>query len=136
VLQFAVATVLVVLAGGFAFATTRALRAPSESATDHRHRFLVAYDAAGFPADLLVQCYEQLTRRSSRPGRAVTPEARLAEDLGMSETDVEDAAVLVLARAQGRVPAVRDLDRLDASVRTVDDLVRLLAELYASETRV
>lgn len=132
-LQLTVVAVLLALAGGFAFATTRALRSPSESDGDHRHRFLVAYDGEGFPADLLVQCYEQLTRRGSRPGSAVVPGARLAEDLGMSETDVEDVAVLVLARAHGRVPAVRDLDRLDASVRTVDDLVRLLAELYATE---
>lgn len=132
-IQIVVVVVLVALAAAFAVATTRALHAPSEAETDRRHDFLAAYDGMGFPADLLVQCYEQLARRVGARRGAIVPGARLAEDLGLDATDVEDVAVLVLARVQGRVPAVRDLDRLDLTVRTVDELVHLLAELHAAE---
>lgn len=123
-----------VLAAGFALASsrtiTRAGRADSDTAA--RHRFLAAFDARGAagrpPADLLVQTYETLARRldDGVPRQALRPGARLAADLGLSAADVEDVALLVAARCDGRLPHARDLDALHDEAETVEGLVRFL----------
>lgn len=133
--QLAVLTVLCVLALGFAVTSSRVLTQAGKAADDTaaRHRFLGAFDGRGagparVPAELLVQAFETLARRlpDGVPPSALRPGARLAEDLGLSAADVEDAALLVAARCEARLPQAQDLDALTQRVVTVEDLVRFL----------
>lgn len=133
--QFAVLTVLFVLAFGFAVTSSRVITRAGRAAEDTaaRHRFLTAFDALGagsarVPAELLVQAFETLARRmpDGTPPSALRPSARLAADLGLSVADVEDAALLVAARCEARLPQAQDLDALTRRVVTVEDLVRFL----------
>jgi hypothetical protein len=80
------------------------------------------------PAELLVQTFEILARRlpDGTPASALRPGARLAGDLGLSTADVEDAALLVAARCEARLPHAQDLDALTRQAVTVEDLVRFL----------
>lgn len=131
--QLAVLAVLFALALGFAVTSSRVIAQAGRAANDTaaRHRFLAAFEglgAAHVPAELLVQTFETLSRRlaDGTPPAALRPRARLAEDLGLSAADVEDAALLVAARCEARLPQARDLDALTRRVVTVEDLVRFL----------
>ena len=86
-----------------------------------------AFDGSAIPAELLVQAYETLSRRVGTTIREVRPADRMAEQLGLSDVDVEDVALLIAARCEARIPTAHDLDELDARVRTVEDLIRFLA---------
>lgn len=127
VLPIAILTLLLVVATGFAAVSLRAL-ARSEGVLDmpSRREFLAEFDGDGIPANVLVETYEALGRRLAGQGGRVTRSAALLEDLGLSADDVEDIALLVAARCEGRLPVASDLDVLDGSVRRVDDLVRFL----------
>ena len=128
--QFAIFTTFVLLATGFVVAGTRALNLANRRELGGRNSFLAKFDGSGIPAVLLVQAYETLSRRVSQEIRDIRPGDRLAENLGMTQADMEDVALLVAARSEARIPTAHELDELDARVRTVDDLVRFLAELY------
>jgi type II secretory pathway pseudopilin PulG len=130
------AAVVVLLAAAFALASLRAIARAgrAEAPTVARHRFLAAFDARGAafgrpPADLLVQTYETLARRldDGVPHADLRPAARLGADLGLTRADVEDVALLVAARCEGRLPRGRDLDALHHEVTTVEHLVDFLA---------
>jgi hypothetical protein len=131
-----VAAAVVLLAAAFALASLRAIARAgrAEAPTVARHRFLAAFDAREAPlgrppADLLVQTYETLARRldDGVPHADLRPGARLAADLGLTRADVEDVALLVAARCEGRLPRGRDLDALHHEVTTVEHLVDYLA---------
>ena len=128
-LQFAVFATFLLLAAGFVLGGTRALNGANRRELGGRNSFLAKFDGSGIPAVLLVQAYETLSRRVSQEIRDIRPGDRLAENFGMSQADMEDVALLVAARSEARIPTAHELDELDERVRTVDDLVRFLAEL-------
>ena len=132
-LELAIFATMVVLATGFVAAGSRALARADIREAGGRDRFVAAFEGSGAPRELLVQVYETLARRAVGPARDVRPGDRLAENLGMTEMDVEDAALLVAARCEAHIPCAHDLDELDARVRTVDELVRFLAPFCARE---
>lgn len=132
-LVIAIVAALLVSAAGFAFSSSRALAATSAHEMPSRREFLAAYDGRAVPAELLVQLYETLGRRLAGAGARVRPTARLAEELGLTAEDVEDVALLVLARCHGRLPHAADLDALVARVRTVGELVEFLTPFCATE---
>jgi hypothetical protein len=135
VLQFAIFATFLLLAAGFVLAGSRALNAANRRELGGRNSFLAKFDGSGIPADLLVQAYETLARRVSAEIRDIRPGDRLVENFGMSQADMEDVALLVAARCEARIPGAHELDELDERVRTVDDLVRFLAQFY-EPTRV
>lgn len=130
-------TIALLLAGaiGFAAVSIRAL-ARTDGVFDMpaRREFLSEFDDDRLPANMLVEAYEALGRRIGGRGRRVTRSARLLADLGLTAADVEDVALLVAARCEGRLPVADDLNTLDASVRTVGDLIRFLTP-FCSEKR-
>lgn len=137
-LVFAISGTLFMLAAGFVAVGLRTLDSADRHAVGARERFVAAFGTRQLPAGLLVQTYETLSRRAAPRAWDIRPGDRLAEVLGMSALDVEDVALLVVARCEGRIPTARDLDRLDARVRTVEDLVEFLVPFCdtASATRV
>ncbi len=126
-LPIAILTFLLVGATGFAVASVRAL-APSRGTLDApwRRQFLSEFDHEGLPANVLVETYEALGRRTTGNGARVRRGADLALDLGLSDADVEDVALLVVARCDGELPTAADLNALDIGVRTVGELVRFV----------
>ncbi len=126
-LSIAIIALLLVGATGFAIASIRALGG-SASAHDmpSRRLFLAEFDGIAVPANVLVEAYEAIGRRLSGRAQRVTRGARLADDLGLTPADVEDIALLVAARCEGRLPNAADLNVLDRSVDTVDDLISFL----------
>ncbi len=133
--SIALLALLLVAAIGFAVASLRTLaRTDATFDMPARREFLAEFDGDGLPANMLVEAYEALGRRLGGHGRRVTRAAGLATDLGLSAADVEDVALLVAARCEGRLPVTADLNRLDASVRTVADLIAFLTP-FCSEKR-
>jgi hypothetical protein len=130
VLPIAVTATFLLMATGFVVAGSRALDAANRRELGGRNSFLARFDGSGIPAALLVQAYETLSRRVSAEVRDIRPGDRLAENFGMSAADMEDVALLVAARCEARIPGAHELDELDASVRTVEDLVRFLVPFY------
>lgn len=134
-LPIAVLALLLVFATGFAVASLRALGRPERGLDmPSRREFLAEFDGEGLPANVLVEAYEALGRRLVGQSRRVTRGARLAVDLGLTAADVEDVALLVAARCEGRLPAADDLNVLDASVHTVGELIRFLTP-FCTEKR-
>lgn len=135
--MFSIAILALLLAGavGFAAVSIRAL-ARTDGVFDMpaRREFLSEFDDDGLPANMLVEAYEALGRRIGGRGRRVTRASRLLGDLGLTAADVEDVALLVAARCEGRLPATADLNVLDASVRTVGDLIEFLTP-FCTEKR-
>jgi hypothetical protein len=127
VLQIAILALLLTAALGFTAVSLRVLaRTDGISDMPARREFLSEFDGEGLPANMLVEAYEALGRRLGGRGERVTRSARLAADLRLSAADVEDVALLVAARCEGRLPVRDDLERLDASVVTVGDLIGFL----------
>ena len=126
-LPIAILSLLLTGATGFAVASIRAL-APRRGALDvpWRRHFLSEFDREGLPANLLIETYEALGRRVTACGSRVVRGADLMVDLGLSPADIEDVALLVVARCDGALPTAADLNALDVSVRTVGELVRFL----------
>lgn len=125
---------LAVTAAGFGLTASReiARAGRAERDTAARHRFLSAFDGRGagahrVPAELLVQTFETIGARTAAPVAALHPGARLDTDLGLTRTDIEDAALLVVARCEAPLPYARDLDALAREVTTVEGFVRFLA---------
>lgn len=134
-LHIAILALLLTAALGFTAASLRVLaRTDGVSDMPARREFLSEFDGDGLPANMLVEAYEALGRRLGGRGERVTRAARLASDLGLSAADVEDVALLVAARCEGRLPARDDLERLDASVQTVGDLIDFLTP-FCTEKR-
>jgi hypothetical protein len=127
VLALAIVASLLIAAVGFAAAGARALNRADRREIGGRGRFLSAFDGSAIPAELLVQAYETLSRRVAPAARDIRPADRMVEQLGLTDVDVEDVALLIAARCEARIPTAHDLDELGARVRTVDDLVRFLA---------
>ncbi len=125
-LPIAIVLSLLVVAIGFALASSRTIAAAAQHDELGRHRFLSAFSAHRLPAEMLVQAYDALSRRVSAPGVPLTPATRLAEDLGLTRADAEDLALLIAARCEGRIPTARDLDQLGLAVHTVEDLLNFL----------
>lgn len=126
-LPIAILSLLLVGATGFAVASVRAL-APRHGALDvpWRRQFLSEFDGEGLSANVLVETYEALGRRTVGRGARVMRGADLSADLGLSAADVEDVALLVVARCDGSLPTAADLNALDHAVRTVGELVRFV----------
>ncbi|GJG85640.1 hypothetical protein tb265_08210 [Gemmatimonadetes bacterium T265] len=134
-LPIAILALLLVAATGFAVASIRALGRPHDALDmPSRREFLAEFDGEGLPANVLVEAYEALGRRLVTRGMRVTRRARLSDDLGLTAADVEDVALLVAARCEGRLPAAADLNVLDTSVRTVGELIRFLTP-FCSQRR-
>ena len=117
-------------------AVARAGRA--EASVAARHRFVSAFDGAPadrLPAELLVEAFETLAVRlpDDVPLADLRPGARLRADLGLQPADVEDAALLVAARCDCRIPRGRDLDALHREVATVDQFVGYLARFARAD---
>jgi hypothetical protein len=70
---------------------------------------------------VLAHTYDALHRRRGRP--VIRAGDELADTFGLSRLDVEDLALVVIARCGGRIPSAMDLDQLGRTVRSVDDLV-------------
>lgn len=131
-LSIAILALLLVGAAGFAVGSLRALsRTGGLVDMPSRREFLAEFDGEGLPANMLVEAYEALGRRLNGQGGRVTRGARLVTDLGLTAADVEDVALLVAARCEGRLPETADLDALDASVHTVGELIRFLTPFCA-----
>lgn len=125
-LQLSIIATLLLVAVGFAYVSSRTISAAAQHDELGRHRFLSAFAAHRLPAELLIQAYDALSRRISAPTAPITPASRLADDLGLTRMDAEDLALLIAARCEGRIPGAHDLDTLDDSVRTVEDLLLFL----------
>jgi hypothetical protein len=131
VLQIVIVVSLLVVAGTFAAVSSQTISAAAQRDELGRHRFLSAFNGHRLPAELLIQAYDALSRRVSPPGVTIGPATQLFGDLGFSRMDAEDIALLIAARCQGRIPTARDLDELDDSVRTVEDLLVFLHPFVA-----
>jgi hypothetical protein len=131
VLPIVVVATLLLLAGTFAAVSSRTISAARHHDELGRHRFLAACNRYRLPAELLVHTFEALNRRGGAPNVALGPATVLATDLCLTRLDVEDLALLVAARCDGRIPTARDLDLLDAEVRTVEDLLLFLHPFVA-----
>ena len=133
--SIAILALLLVVAIAFAAVSVRALARTADATHDMsaRREFLSEFDDDRLPANLLVEAYEALGRRLGGRGGHITRSARLADDLRLSAADVEDIALLVAARCEGHLPARDDLNALDASVRTVGDLIGFLTPFCAEK---
>ena len=130
--SIAILALLLVVAAGFAAASLRALaRTGGLVDMPSRREFLAEFDGEGLPANMLVEAYEALGRRLNGQGGRVTRGANLVADLGLTAPDVEDIALLVAARCEGRLPETADLDALDTSVHTVGELISFLTPFCA-----
>ncbi|MDF1502308.1 hypothetical protein [Roseisolibacter sp. H3M3-2] len=130
-LPIVVVVALLLVAAAFAAASSRTISAAARHDELGRHRFLSAFNGRRLPAELLVQTYEALSRRVGAPAVALVPATALAGDLGLTRMDAEDLALLIAARCEGRIPTAHDLDVLDDSVRTVEDLLEFLHPFVA-----
>lgn len=130
-LQILVVATLLLVAGTFAAVSSRTIAAGTGQDELGRHRFLAAFNGHRIPAELLVQTYDALNRRVGAPNVALLPGTALAAELCLTRLDVEDLALLVAARCDGRIPSARDLDMLDDEVRTVEDLLLFLHPFVA-----
>lgn len=131
-LVLAVIATLSLVAAAFSAVGSHAIDHANRQEIGGRDRFVAAFGRRHrFPAALLAQTYDILSRRTTPPVRDLRPADRLDLTLGMSAADVEDVALLVAARCEGRIPTARDLDELDAHVRTVHDLVGFLVPFCA-----
>jgi hypothetical protein len=83
--------------------------------------------------ELLLHTFEALRPRVPQHVDVMRPADQLATLYGFTQADAEDVALLVAARAEGQLPTSHDLDRLDAEVRTVADLVRFLVPFTTPE---
>jgi hypothetical protein len=92
-----------------------------------RARFASHFAARSAPEELLVHTYDVLQQRRASETADVQPAAHLRRDFGLTRLDLEDVALVIVARVGGRMPGAEDLDRLEAQVTTVDDLVGFLA---------
>ncbi len=131
-LPLAIVATLVAVAVAFAIVSSRTITAAASRRDElGRHRFLSAFNSHGLPAELLVQTYEALSRRIAAPTLVLGPATTLAGELGLTRIDAEDLALLIAARCEGRIPTAHDLDVLDDSVRTVEDLLAFLHPFVA-----
>lgn len=130
-LQIVIVVALLVVALTFAAVSSRTISAAAQRDELGRHRFLSAFAGHRLPAELLIQAYDALSRRVGPPGVTLGPATELAGDLGFSRMDAEDLALLIAARCEGRIPTASDLDHLDDSVRTVEDLLLFLHPFVA-----
>jgi hypothetical protein len=126
VFELAIVTVLLVTAVTFAFYSSRAIDRSDSRDEVARHLFLAAFDGSGVKRELLLHTFEALRPRVPHHVDVMRPADALASLYGFTHEDAEDVALLVAARSQGQIPTSQDLDRLDAEVRTVADLVRFL----------
>ena len=117
---------LLLVAIGFVLLTARRMRAAEQKDPIGRARFSAAFDGEHISPVLLGHAYDALRRRLDAPGE-LTPDTDLYAELRLTRLDVEDAALLAIARTHGRLPRGEELDRLDVEVRTAGDLVRFLA---------
>jgi hypothetical protein len=126
VFELAIVTVLLITAVAFAFFSSRAIDRADSRDEVARHLFLAAFDGSGVSRDLLLHVFDALRPRVPQHVDVMRPADGLASIYGFTQADAEDVALLVASRADGELPTPADLDRLDAEVRTVADLVRFL----------
>ena len=121
-------SVLLLVAVGFVTLTARRMRAAELADPIGRARFTAAFEGQGISPILLGHTYDALRRRLDQAAATdVDPATELRAELHLTRLDVEDVALLAIARAHGRIPRADDLDRIDVEVRTAADLVRFLA---------
>lgn len=126
---------LLLVALGFVTLTARRMRAAELADPIGRARFAAAFDGEGISPILLGHAYDALRRRLEQSTATdVDPTTELRAGLHLTRLDVEDVALLAIARTHGRIPRGEDLDRMDVEVRTAGDLVRFLAP-YAPPLR-
>jgi hypothetical protein len=116
-------------AGALGFGVTHTRRRQASAVADDaaRARFVEHFAKRGVAESLLVPTFAALRARRPDAAADVEPEDHLARDLGLDRLDLEDIALVIVTQAGGRVPRAEDLDRLDTTVATVDDLVGFLS---------
>lgn len=135
-LEIAIVTAMLLSAVAFALFTSRAITQADSRDDVARYLFLAAFDGTNTPADVLTHLFDALRQRVPPGVTVFRPSDHLAGQYGFSRLDAEDVALLVAARADGRIPTADDLDQLDAEVRTVADLVRFVTPFCLTEPRI
>ena len=128
--EIVIVSALLVVALACVRVTARRLRtADADSAA--RARFAAAFAGEGIEPALVGHAYDALRRRRHELPGELTEHTDLYRDLRLTRLDVEDIALLAVARAHGRLPGGEDLDAIDVEVRTAGELVRHLARFCA-----
>ena len=112
---------------GLALARSERLRARVAQDDAARVDFAEHFRAQGVPEDVLTHTYEALRRRLPDAPADVSPDARLRGTYRLSRLDLEDMALVIVARCGGRIPSAAELDDLETGVASVEDLVMYLA---------
>jgi hypothetical protein len=133
VLEIAIVTAMLLIAVAFAVFSNRAINHADSRDDVARHLFMAAFDGSNTPRDVLEHLFEALRHRVPAGISVFRPSDELAGLYGFSRLDAEDVALLVAARADGRIPTAHDLDSLDEHVRTVADLVRFVSPFCHAE---
>jgi hypothetical protein len=118
---------LLVVALAFLLFTARRLRLVETADPVGRSRFATAFDGEGIAPALVGHAYDALRRRRHEGPGDLTHATDLYADLRLTRLDIEDIALLAIARTHGRIPTGEDLDALDAEVHTAGELVRFCA---------
>jgi hypothetical protein len=102
------------------------LRARAAQADAGRLAFAEHFRPRDVPDDVLTHSYDALRRRLPDAPAPVAPADQLRGEYRLSRLDVEDMALVIVARCGGRIPTGRELDDLQEDVVTVEDLVLYL----------
>ena len=135
-LEIAIVTAMLLTAVAFALFTSRAIKRADTRDDVARYLFQSAFDGTNTPNEILVHLFDALRTRVPAGITVFRPSDDLAAHYGFTRLDAEDVALLVAARADGRIPTAEDLDQLDEHVRTVADLVRFVTPFCQPEQRI
>jgi hypothetical protein len=115
-----------VVALGLALAHSGRRRARDARGTAERAAFTHRFAQEEVPDDLLTHTYDALHRRLPGEDVDVQPTDRIRSVYRLSRLDLEDMALVIVARCGGRIPSAAELDDLETHVATVEDLVLYL----------
>ena len=132
-IEIVTVSALLLVAVGFVMLTARRMRAAEQADPIGRARFTAEFADERISPILLGHTYDALRRRLDGHGD-LTPHTDLYAELHLTRLDVEDVALLAIARTHGRLPRGDDLDRMDVEVRTAGDLARFMAP-FAPQVR-
>jgi hypothetical protein len=129
--EIVIVSALLVVALACVRVTARRLRAADAADPAARARFAAAFAGEGIEPALVAHAYDALRRRRNELPGELTEHTDLYRELRLTRLDVEDIALLAVARAHGRLPGGEELDAIDVEVRTAGELVRHLARFCA-----
>lgn len=89
-------------------------------------RFQEAMASEALPSPVVASTHAALAP-APESGRELRPLDRLGPDLGLGREDVEDRALVVVSRLDGRIPTAQELDGLGGEGATVREFARFVA---------